>query len=276
MIIPCPHCQARLNLPENVEGTEVRCPNCRQVFRADKKMLDQGVQIGLPEPGATPTAVTPKPRDNQEERPRPKRPAHNRDYDDDRDYRPDVYDDDHFDGREVKKDVEEVVENAKAIARPAAWVMLAAFAFTGINIVSDTVLGIIVQNAMGAMPGQVLAVGVVCNIGFYTIPLIFIFLAGQGLLTLGSRGMTVTAIVMNFILFFIFGGGAAVQLAILVMGEVPVAPGLILPIIVMDSISSVLNLTAAVMAIRVLRDADVSEAYAVRFAEMWRHRHRHY
>ncbi len=273
MIIACPHCQAKLNLPGNVEGQEVRCPNCRQVFRADKEVLQESVQAGMPEPAPAPTAVTRKPRDNQEERPRPKRPSRYGDYDDDRDYRQDDdYCDDHFDGREVKKDVEAIVENAKAIARPAGWVMLAAFAFTGINIVTDSVLAIVVQNALGAMPGEVLAFQVVCSVTFYSIPLIFMMLAGRGLLTLGSRGMIVTAIVMNFILFFIFGGGAALQFAVLVMGEVPVAPGLILPIIVMDSISSVLNLTAAVMAIRVLRDPDVSEAYAVRVEELWRRR----
>jgi hypothetical protein len=274
MVIACPHCHAKLNLPETVEGKEVRCPNCRRVFRADKEVLQESVQAGMPEPAPAPTAVTPKPRDNQEERPRPKRPTRYADYDDDRDYRrDDVYDDDHFDRREVKKDVEEIVENAKAIARPAGYVMLGAFVFTAINIVSDTVLGIVAQNALGAVPGEILAVGVVCSVGFYSIPLIFMMLAGRSLLTLGSRGMIVTAIVMNFILFLIFGGGAAVQLAVLVMGEVPVAPGLLLPIIVMDSISSVLNLAAAVTAIRVLRDPDVSEAYAVRVEELWRRRH---
>jgi predicted Zn finger-like uncharacterized protein len=271
MIIACPHCQAKLNLPENVEGKQVRCPNCRQVFRADKEVLQESVQAGMPEPAPAPTAVTPKPRDNQEERSRPKRYA---DYDEDRDYRrADIYEDDHFDRREVKKDVEEIAENARAIARPAGYVMLGAFAFTAINIAGNGVLTMLTEMEMGAMPGEVLALGLICSVGFYSLPLVFMMLGGRGLLTLGSRGMIVTAIVMNFILFFLLGGGAALNLGVLAMGELPVPLSLVVPTVVMNSISSVLNLAAAVMAIRVLRDPDVSEAYAVRLQELWRRRH---
>jgi hypothetical protein len=260
-----------LNLPENVEGKQVRCPSCRQVFRADKDVLQDSVQAGAPE--SAPTSVTPKPRDNQEERAIPKRPSLYADYEDDSDYRrDDDHDGDELDGREVKKDVEELVENAKAQTRPAGYVMLGAFFFTAINIAGNGVLTVITQMQLGALPGEILAVGLICSVGFYSIPLIFMMLAGRALLTLGSRGLIITAIVMNFILFILLGGGAALNVWILASGELPVGLGLVLPTVVMNSISTVLNLAAAVMAIRVLRDPDVSEAYAVRVEELWRRR----
>jgi len=39
MIIPCPLCQMMLKLPEDVEGKKVRCPGCKEVFRANQETL---------------------------------------------------------------------------------------------------------------------------------------------------------------------------------------------------------------------------------------------
>lgn len=271
MIIPCPHCQVSLNLPENVEGKQVRCPSCREVFRADKEVLQESVQPGMPEPA--PTSVKPKPRDEEEERPRSKRPSRYQDYEDDPDDRRDNdYDRDDFDGREVKKDVEVIVENAKAQARPAVYIMLGAFVFTSINILGNAALTVMTQEEIGGLPAGGLLIGFICGVGLYLIPLMFMLAAAYALWTLGSRGIIITAIVMNFILFFLLGGGAALNVVVLAVGMVPLPLGVVLPTIVMNSISTVLNLAAAVMAIRVLKDADVTEAYAVRIEPLSRRR----
>ncbi len=265
MIIPCPHCQAKLNLPENVEGKQVRCPNCRQVFRADKEALQESVQEGRPEPA--PTAVTPKPFD-EEERPRSASTAaaRSRDYEDDEDDgRADDWDRDDFE-RQVRRDSEELLENAKAQARPAGYLMLAAFVFTGLNIASNAGLTVLTERELGNLPPGPMVGIMICGVSIYVVPLIFMLLAGRALLALGSRGVIITAIVMNFILFFILGAGALANVAVLTMGQIPVPLYLVLPIIVMNSISCLLNLGAAVMAIRVLMLADVREAYAMQSA----------
>ena len=265
MIVPCPHCQARLNLPQEVEGREVRCPNCRQVFRADGEALAESVQA-RPQP-------LPSPRDDHVQ-PRTQSPARYRDDDDETDIRRRRHEfDDHFDRPEVERDVENIVENAKAQTRSAGFAMLAAFAFTSFSILGETILNAVMQMEVGAVPGAMPVVLIAgCGIAFYAVPLVFIGLASRDLFTLGSRGIIITAIVMNFFVAFLLGGSAAINALLLGVGELPFPFGQILMSLVMNAISAVLNVAAAVMAIRALRLPDVTEAYAMCAEQTWRRR----
>jgi hypothetical protein len=264
MIVPCPHCESKLNLPENVEGKQVRCPSCKEVFRADKEVLEESVQAGPPEPA--PTSVKPKPPDDEAERPRRRSRSRYADYEDD---------DDDFEPPEIGHDIDEMIANAKPQMRPAGYVMLAAFVFTALNIAGNLTLNVLAHQELGAGPGGDVAVvaETISGITIYSIPLIVMMLAGRALLTLGSRGLIIAAIVMNFILLFILGAFAAVNAVILASGQAPIPVYLILPTVMMNSISCVLNLGAAVMAIRVLMLADVKEAYIVQRADLSRRRH---
>lgn len=269
MIVPCPHCQTRLNLPENAGGKQVRCPSCREVFRADKGALAQAVQAEPPPPLPADDAI--------EERSPRSRPPRYEGYGEDEEGDEPRRDDDEFDRRDVERDAENVIDNAKAQTRLAAYMMLAAFAFTTLNILGNSVVNVLTQMEMGNMQGDMapfMAIGVVCGVLFYAVPLGFMMFAGRGLLILGSRGIIITAIVMNFLMMLLLGGGALLNVGVMVVMELPVPLGLTVPVIVMNSISSVLNLTAAVMAIRALRLPDVVEAYALRAEQAMRRRRR--
>jgi hypothetical protein len=71
-----------------VEGKELRCAICRQVFRADQDALKESVEAGSPESASG--SATPKPREEKERR-RPK----TRRFGDDDEY------DDHLDSRDI-------------------------------------------------------------------------------------------------------------------------------------------------------------------------------
>jgi len=276
MIIPCPHCQVRLNLPEDVEGKQVRCPSCKEVFRANKEVLEEAVQAGLPEP--TPTSVTSRPRaEEDEEREPPRSRPRYRDYGDDEDG-DDGRDRDDYDRRDIERDTEAVRAQAKRVARPAGYFMAAACIFTGINIAGNAVLSFLSQQEMGPPPpgvpgpGAMIGLMVICLAVIFGPILIFIGLGSKCLFTLGSRGLIITAIVMNFILLLVMGGGLVINIIALAAGNLPVPIHLVLPTVVMNSFTCIANLGAAVLSIRVLINADVSEAYAMQQEDISRRR----
>ncbi len=57
--------------------------------------------------------------------------------------------------------------------------MLAAFAFTALNIVGNLILNVLTELELGGMPQGELVGTTICGIGFYVVPLIFMMLAGQ-------------------------------------------------------------------------------------------------
>ena len=107
MIVGCPHCQARLNLPVGVEGKQVLCPICRQVFRADEDVLKESVQAGSPE--SAPAFVSARPRLEDD-----RRRVKTRRLDEDGDGDP-------LDSHGFSPDSVELIENAKSQTRPAAY-----------------------------------------------------------------------------------------------------------------------------------------------------------
>src|SRR4051794_33055924 len=52
--IPCPSCRQRLNLPDSLRGSPVRCPHCRIVFTASG---EEPALVTL-QPAAEPSPVT--------------------------------------------------------------------------------------------------------------------------------------------------------------------------------------------------------------------------
>ena len=136
MNIRCPHCQARLNLPGYVEGKQVRCAICRQVFCADQDALKERIHAGSPELAS----VTPKPRD--EERPR----AKTRRFEDEDDH------DDHLGARDFSPDRQELIDNAKSLARPPAYAMLAAFILSTARSIGYVGIIVATENFGSSLP----------------------------------------------------------------------------------------------------------------------------
>jgi hypothetical protein len=257
MIIGCPHCQARLNLPDHLEGKELRCAICRQVFRADQEALKESVQAGSPESASG--SVTPKPRE-EEKRPR----AETRRFEDDDDYA------ENLGAGDFPRDSRELVENAKSLSRPAGYAMLAAFFVAAVGVVGNVAINIAELN-MGLAQGPAeVAFTSSCHVLLFAPMVTFIGIGARSLLTLGRRGLIVTAIVMNFIFVLIAGCGWASNIALLGRPAQGFADGTALA---MSSVSGLANLVAAIMAIRVLMFREVADAYAARAEERLRRRY---
>ncbi len=244
MIIECPHCQARLNLPEHVEGKQVRCQICRHVFWADQEAPKESVQAGSPESAS----VRREPSHEEQGR-----------FEDQEDCDESI----HY------RDSRELIERAKSLARPAGYAMLIAFIFTTINIFGDAAIYMATDNlgmAKGAEGAVVTAATSVCHILLYAPMLAFVGLGARSLFTLGSRGLIVTAIVMSIFVLLLLGGGSVISSLFLPAPDLPAGTA-----VAMCCISSLANLTAAVMAMRVLASDEVADAYAARAKEQrWR------
>ncbi len=283
MIISCPHCRTKLKLPEEVEGKQVRCPSCKVVFVANPEELQDAVQPGLP--GSAPTSVTNPPPipassaddDAGQGYPIGKSRAADHDDEDDAPPRRRRYSDDEDDRdddeprRRIERD-DDLYASARGKTRIAGIAMMAAALFVLLNVAVNAVLSQVAQGQVGAPPvaaqnpaafriGQI--VGVFC-LALIFLPMIgFTFWAGVCLVKLGSRGIIITGIVMNGLLLLILGGGLGLNLYVLMEGAMPVPIGLVLPTVVMNSISCLLNLAAAALTIIALVQRDVSEFYAM-------------
>src|SRR6202040_692683 len=99
----------------------------------DQDALKESVQAGSPESASG--SVTPKPRE-EEKQPR----AKTRWLEGQDDY------DGHFDARDFSHDCRELVENAKSLARPAAYAMLVAFFLTAIMLIGYVAINFATQN----------------------------------------------------------------------------------------------------------------------------------
>lgn len=244
MVIQCPHCQAWLNLPEHVAGSQVRCAICRHAFWAEAPK--DSVQPGSP----------PKPKTYDE--PRPRARARRLEDFDDSDVRRDV--------RDSSPDGRELMETAKSLARPAGYAMLTAFVLTAAKHLGYIAVLIATQNFGMAQGPQDAAASSICHVSLYGPVLVFIGMGARCLFTLGSRGLIITAIVMNFIEFLLLGGGLVCNTVLMGMPAQGFEDGLVLAL---GFVSGTANLTAAVMAIRVLTFREVADAYAARAEHLW-------
>jgi hypothetical protein len=170
-------------------------------------------------------------------------------------------------------DSRELVENAKSLARPAGYAMLAAFLLNTVEVIAGTAISIANElNDPAQQDVLPLFFGTLacCYVVFEIPMLIFIGIGAKSLFTLGSRALIITAIVMNFIVFLIFCCGVVSNTLLGTWAPVDFAMG---TSIATSSVSSLANLTAAVMAIRVLTFREVADAYAARAEERLRRRY---
>ena len=273
MIISCPHCQMKLKLPEDVEGKKVRCPGCKQIFRADHQTLAGATQAKIPTPAPAPGAAAPAPteqtysiaeyddRDRDQEVRRPRR------LDDDEADQPD--EDDPL--QQMREEEDAIFARAKRKARVAGGLMLLTGFFILSNVGVNAVLSQMANAQIGPPPGPGndaafragQTIGLVC-MAIIFLPMIgCIVWAGVCLLTLRSRGIIITGVVINFLLLLILGAGLALNVFVLVQGQIPIPPALIWPTVVMNGISCILTLSTASSTIFVLVSGDVREAYLI-------------
>ena len=247
----------------------MRCTICRQVFRADQGAPKESVQAGLPESASG--SATPKPRE-AEERPRAKGRRFEDDGDDDDRRRRDRDDGDHLDSREFSRDSRGLVENAKSLARPAGYAMLAALFFTAADLLRILVIDVFARSALLPQgPGDI-AITCCCHLFLYGTMSIFIAIGARSLFTLGSRALIVAAVVMNFVRFFISACIVVLNVAFILLAWAP-APDLLLTLGIVSNVPiGLANIVAAVMAIRVLMFREVADAYAARAEEQLRRR----
>jgi hypothetical protein len=251
VVIQCPHCRARLSLPGNAEGSYVRCAICRRVFRADQDASKESDGTGSPE---SPPTATPQPREGREG------------------YRAEDHHREYLGPCDFSSDSRELIENAKSLARPAGYAMLAALFFTAADLLHVLVVDVFARSALLPQGPEDVAITCCCHLFLYGTISIFIAIGARSLFTLGSRGLIVTAVAMNFVRFFISSCIVVLNLAFTLLAWAP-APDLLLTLgIVINVPVGLANVTAAVMAIRVLMFREVADAYAARAVDQLRRR----
>ena len=98
---------------------------------------------------------------------------------------------------------------------PGGYAMLAAFVLTAVDFIANVVI-FIFTDAVGLGP-----LSGFCHLVIYVPMVIFIGIAARLLFTLGSPGLIVTAIVMNFIVLLILGGATFIAILMLATGALP-------------------------------------------------------
>ena len=261
MIIPCPHCQARLNLPEDGAGIEVRCPGCRHVFRATPEGGQRAVEEGPPKRLLDPRPATAMsyPLDDDPYVPRPSR----RSFDDD------------LDLREPHGDKKVLEDNAREHTRLAGQVMLAAgFGTLGGGLINRGIdLFQSVDQGRGANDPEFLVFlifGIVIRAVFFAPLLIIVFSAGRNLLRLDSSGMIKWGIAASFVMATALAMGVVIDLFRLMLGE---TSPLVVPQMAITALSCGVCLTAGVLAIRALAEQHVRQYYDIERERRYRYRY---
>lgn len=250
MVINCPHCQARLNLPDDAQGEDFRCAGCRRTFRLGRGAPRGSFQAASPEAAS----VAPGRRQQSGRRHEVEDGHHGNSY-----------------GGSLPPDTQELLKNAKSLAGPAGYAMLAAFFLTAATVIVGTAINIATQAQV--LDGEWLPVffwTLACSLLLFYLPMLtFMGIGARSLFTLGSRSLIVTAIVMNFIMFLLFCCGVAVNIVFGTLAPENFALGAALA---MGGVNSVANLVAAAMATRVLSFREVADAYAARAEDQRRRR----
>ena len=272
MLIQCPKCQAKLELPADVEGKKVRCRACQEIFHVTSEIVTNAIQAGEPE--NKPPILSSDASADGESLPR------RRSYDDDA---PDIRRGrDDGDGRD--NSIEDV---AKHETRLAGRVMLVTFYVTLLYVLLNFGMSQLAawgdQNPFGHGGGARdeafgrtlgFGIGVVCSIVIFVPILAFIYLAGRALLTLGSRGIIITGIVMNGIMFLILGCGLIVNLMLLsspmVRDQIPFWT--LMPTILLNPLSCLFNGMAFIFAIMALTREPVARYYQMKTGPTYRPR----
>lgn len=262
MIIPCPKCQARLNLPEDAAGIEVRCPTCRHAFRAAAEGGPRAIEEGPPRRALDPKPAAPVryPLDDDPYDSPPRR----RDFEDD------------LDLREPHADKNVLADNAREHTRLAGQVMLAAAFGTLGGLIVNRGLDVLEDFERGLGPNNpefiaTLMAGIVFRAFFYG-PLLLIMLgAGRNLLRLESRGMIKGGIAVSFVM----AGGLALGVLVdffrlTALGE---SSPLVVPQLVLTGLSCLASLAAGILAIRALSEQHVRQYYELQRERRYRYRY---
>jgi predicted Zn finger-like uncharacterized protein len=254
MIIPCPQCQARLNLPEDTSGIEVRCPGCRHVFRATAP-AEPPKRVLPPKPAAPHDPLD----DDPYEPPRPRR------FEDDRDL------------REPRADTKVIEDNAREHTRLAGQVMLAAGCGTLVGLIANRGLAMFQDFEQGLPPNNpeligALIAGIVFRAVFFGPLLLFMLGAGRNLLRLGPRGMINGGIAVSFVAAGALALGVLVDLITLAEVFGGSSP-LVVPQMVVTGLSCGVCLTAGILAIRALSESHVRYYYDLQRERFRRYRY---
>ncbi|MBI2807403.1 MAG: hypothetical protein HYX68_20670 [Planctomycetes bacterium] len=273
MVINCPLCQVKLKLPEDMAGKRVRCPSCDGIFDAPAGAHEVAVQEGAP--AVTPTSVAPAP--SWEDSPAPKpRPRFNDDYDrdtDDNEPARDEIDD-------LRDEQEATLATARRVTRTAGVAMLMTGCFVLVNITVNGIMTFLSQGDLAPPPGADAGAfragqiaGLFC-VAFIFLPMIgFVIWGGSCLIRLGSRGIIITGVVMTVLLLLLLGGGLAINVVVLSQG-MPIPLWVVLPTVILNSISCLLCIASLILAIIALGNRAVSTAYLIQ-AESGRARRRY-
>src|SRR5262249_49382869 len=141
---------------------------------------------------------------------------------------------------ERDEETEEIIAHGKRLARSAGLLMFAACLFTTLNILVNAAISAVVQAEVGE-EGTVTVLMFVFLMFVFGPILYVIGLGASALLNLGSRSHIVAAVVMNFLLLLMLAGGLAYSVFTLTEDINPI---LVLPTLVLNPISCVLNLGA--------------------------------
>lgn len=261
MLIQCPKCQAKLELPADVEGKKVRCPACQEIFHATSEIVTNAIQAGEPEN---------KPPSNVGNA------AQNRkgfDDDDDLDRRLDS----------MREDAKDVEAEAKSCTRVAGWVNIGAAVFFAFDIlVTLVLLQLTGPDQVGQLRGReaelaatIQAFMPVCIVLLYAPMIIFVLLGGRALLSLGSRGLIITGIVFNGIIVLLLGCGTlfSVFTSMTPDGRANMPPGWVYGTTLgLGVISGILNLVAFILAIKALTRDPVAQYFRLKSGTEYRGR----
>ncbi len=229
MNVRCPECDKPLKLKPRAGAVNIRCPGCAHVFVVEPEEADE-------EPKAKPA---PKKR---------KRPS----------------DDD--------ASLPELREKALAMTRFAGWFMLATALFTtvnlGYNFYSYYASRVAAENSLRQLGAEVPRTDwYVVSVAFGCIftPLVALMLAAaRSLLVLGARWQVFGGAIANGILALMMGAGVVLLIYGLLRTDAPVMR--LIPTLILNALTFLLNVRAAVAAVRAVLSADV-RAYGSRLAD---------
>ena len=268
--ISCPSCQRKLKLADNLQGKQIRCPACQNVFRVqapDAEVAELAPQPVPPRPAARPPAPPRQPAVEEqlemlEEAPaRPAaRPGPRRQAPAEVDY------------EELAEAEPDLRQGRRTAKRGALWLQL-GFLFALIPYVIFAVMffglsaGWPGPGGRGAASSDAQQYGTALVLGMsvlYFIPVVFVAVAATMLANLKVRGLVITGCVFSFIValqllvYTIIWVGAFVQTSRYGTGMMILIP---LLIAFTSFVGFVLNIVGGILGLITLRKPPVRAAY---------------
>ena len=255
MIVECPQCPAKLNLADNVQGKLVRCPRCKEVFRATADMFQPDAPADIP--------PAPEPADDVDA------PGGGWGYVEERRKPEKVPEPEPAPPPKPLSERETAEQVAQRYMHRAGIVMLAAAVLTTVNFAFN--VSEVIQTRLhlhekmrergfrweaGPASGPCLPTG--CTTVVVGPILLCLYIGGRNMLRIGSRGMMITGIVFHILLALVLGSAVILAQFAEILAIVP------LPTLVLNAFSATLNLAAATLAIHALLSNEVANVYQLR------------